>query len=67
MLVRFFCSDTGQTVAVNPDHIIKISNKPSTDVTDKWLTYVNVVDKGTIRVMESLEDVISKVEAAYAN
>ena len=64
MLVRFYCVDTGQTIALNPKHVVKVSNKPSSDTTSKWLTYINTSDGGTIRVMESWEDVSAKIEAA---
>lgn len=67
MLVRFYCPDSGQTVAINPDHIIKVSTKSSKDRTEKWCSYINTVNNGTLRVLDSFEEAVSKIEACYCD
>lgn len=63
--VHFYCADTGQTTSIHRDHIQKISDKPAREITEKWCCYVNLTGNSTVRVMDSREDAVAKVEAAY--
>lgn len=60
--IRVTDHDRKQDVAINCDHIIKVSNEPlPAPSVDKFKTYINTSDGGTVRVMETVSEILDKI------
>ena len=53
-----------QDTFIHIPHIIKVSANTDQSTCGKWTAFINTVESGTIRVLDTVDDILDKIREA---